>query len=145
MAEKHAVINWLKGITFAAKADSNHWVIMDGPAEFGGSNAGSRPTELVLMGLGGCTASDVASILRKKRVPLAGMEVRLSGKEANEHPKAFTDIHIEFLIYGDGISPKDVERAIELSATQYCSVSAMLVKSVKIEHSYKILPASENP
>lgn len=145
MAEKHAVVNWLQGITFAAKSDSNHWVMMDGPSEFGGSNAGSRPMELVLMGLGGCTASDVASILQKKRVPLAGMQVRLDGKEAAEHPKVLTEIHIEFLIYGDGISPKDVERAIELSATKYCSASAMLGKVAKIDHSYKILPASEKP
>jgi len=77
MAEKHAVVTWMKGITFAAKSDSNHWVAIDGPVEFGGSNAGNRPKELVLMGLGGCTASDVASILLKKRVPMAGMEVHL--------------------------------------------------------------------
>jgi putative redox protein len=145
MPEKHAIVKQIQGITFAGKSDSNHWVTMDGPADFGGSNAGTRPKELVLIGLGGCTGSDVAMILKKKRVPYVGLEINLRGTEREEHPKIFTHIHIEFVVYGDGINPKDVERAIELSATTYCSVSAMLTGNVKIEHSFKILPASEKP
>jgi putative redox protein len=143
MATKQAIIKQVKGITFAAKANSNHWVIMDGPEAFGGSDGGARPKELFLFALGGCTASDVVSILKKKRVPLEDFEVHLTGNECEEHPRVFTDIHIEFVFYGDGINPVDVERAIELSTTKYCSVSAMLKETVNITHSYRI-EASED-
>ena len=135
---KHAVLKQLDGIVFAAKGDSNHWVMMDGPESIGGTNAGSRPKELILYALAGCTASDVVNILKKKRVPLQGFEMRLTGNERDEHPKIFTDIHVEYVFVGEGIKPVDVERAIELSTTKYCSVSAMLQPTVKITHSYRI-------
>jgi putative redox protein len=139
---KHAVLKQLDGIAFAAKGDSNHWVMMDGPESVGGTDAGSRPKELVLYALAGCTASDVVNILKKKRVPLQGFEMHLTGHEAEEHPKVFTDIHVEYVFFGDDISPVDVERAIELSTTKYCSVSAMLTPKVKITHSYRIEQSS---
>ena len=136
---KEVTLRQLQGITFVAKANSNHWVTMDGGLDFGGSLAGSTPKELVLMGLAGCTASDVIPILRKKRVPLTGFEMHATGKERDEHPRAFTDIHLEYVFYGEGINPSDVERAIDLSMSKYCSVSAMLKDSVNISHSYKIV------
>lgn len=140
MATKHAFLKQVQGTTFTAKGDSNHWMMMDGTEEFGGSNAGSRPKELVLFALAGCTASDVTSILKKKHANITGFEMNLQGKEAEEHPKVFTEIHVEYVLYGDNIIPADVERAIELSTTKYCSVSAMLSKAVKITHSYRIEP-----
>ncbi|MGA9364252.1 MAG: OsmC family protein [Bacteroidota bacterium] len=143
MATKKAVIKQIKGITFAAKSDSNHWVIMDGPETFGGGNAGARPKELLLFALGGCTASDVIPILSKKRVPLQGFEIHLTGDVREEHPQVFTDIHIEYIFYGEGIDPVDIERAIELSTTKYCAVSAMLRPSVKITHTYRIEAAEK--
>jgi putative redox protein len=138
MAERTAVVQQVKGITFVAKADSNHLVPMDGPQELGGGNAGSRPKELVLMALGGCTGSDVVSILQKKRVPLKDFRINLTAQTAEEHPQVFTAIHVEYVLVGDDINTADVERAIELSTTKYCSVSAMLRPAVKITHSYKI-------
>ena len=138
MTTKRAIIKQLRGITFAAKSDTNHWVIMDGPPIFGGSEAGPRPKELLLFSLGGCTASDVIPILEKKRVPYTGFEVLLTGHIREEHPQIFTDIHIEYIIYGEKINPHDVERAIELSTTKYCSISAMLRTSVNLTHSYRI-------
>ena len=138
MATKHAYLKQLQGATFGVKGDSNHWVVMDLAQATGGMDAASRPKELVLFALGGCTASDVVNILQKKRVPLQGFEIHLTGNEREEHPRVFTDIHIEYVLYGDGISPADVERAIELSTTKYCSVSAMLASSVKLTHSYRI-------
>ena len=137
---KHAMLKQLDGIAFAAKGDTNHWVTMDGPASVGGTDAASRPKELVLFALAGCTASDVVNILKKKRVPLQDFEMHLTGHEAEEHPKVFTDIHVEYVFFGDDISPADVERAIELSTTKYCSVSAMLTPKVNITHSYRIEP-----
>ena len=144
MVTKHAIVRQISGITFAAKSDSNHWTIMDGPEDFGGSSAGPKPKELPLIALGGCTASDVVPILKKKRVTLTGFEVRLTGNVREEHPQIFTDIHIEYIVYGEGINPKDVERAIELSTTKYCSVSAMLKSSVNITHSYRIEASEMN-
>lgn len=141
MAIKHALVRQIQGISFAAKSESNHWVTMDGPEAFGGSEAGPRPKELILMALGGCTASDVIPILKKKRVPLDDFEIHLTANEQDEHPRVFTDVHIEYVFYGDGIDAGDVERAIELSSTKYCSVSAMLRASVKITHSYRIEPS----
>jgi putative redox protein len=138
MTEKRATIKQIEGVAFAAKANSNHWVIMDGKKEFGGAEAGSTPKELLLFALGGCTANDLVSILRKKRVPFTDCEIHLSGIEAEEHPRVFTSIHIEYVLYGSGISTADVERAIELSVMKYCSVSAMLAKACTITHSYRI-------
>jgi len=140
MAAKHAIVQQLRGITLAAKADSNHWVMMDGSELFGGSNAGSSPKELLLMALGGCTASDVIPMLKKKRAPVERVEIVLNGTIREEHPQVFTDIHIEYVVHGNGIATEDVERAIELSTTKYCSVSAMLAESVTITHSYRIVP-----
>ncbi len=138
MGTRKAYIKQIKGITFAGKTDSNHWITMDGPEEFGGSNAGIRPKELIPIGLGGCTGSDVVSILSKKRIKLDDFEINISADVAETHPQVFTNIHIEFVFYGKDIDPKDVERAIELSQTKYCSVTAMLEKAVKITHSFKI-------
>jgi putative redox protein len=86
---------------------------------------------------------DVIPILKKMRVKVDAFEVNLTGNAREEHPQVFTDIHIEYILYGDGIPEADVQRAIELSTTKYCSVSAMLRESVKITHSYAIHPASQ--
>jgi putative redox protein len=139
---KEVFLKQVSGITFAARANSNHWVIMDGSPDFGGSLAGSTPKELVLMGLAGCTSSDVVPILKKRRVPLQGYEVNVKATERKEHPRIFTSIHVEYVFYGDGINSADVERAIEMSTTKYCSVSAILSASVPITHSYRIEPAT---
>lgn len=140
---KEVFLKQVQGITFAAKGNSNHWVIMDGSPQFGGSLAGSTPKELLLMALAGCTSSDVIPILNKKRVPLQGFEVRVTGNEREENPKIFTDIHVEYVLYGDDINPADVERAIELSKTKYCSVSAILAASATLSHSYRIEPVAK--
>lgn len=140
MALRKAIVRQVQGITLAGKADSNHWVMMDGSEKFGGSNAGSNPKELLLMALGGCTASDVIPILAKKRAPVSHVEVHLTANTAETHPMVYTDIHIEYVVYGEDVNPADVERAIELSTTKYCSVSAMLTPNVKLTHSYRIEP-----
>jgi len=142
---KDATVRHVQGVTFIGKSDSNHWVIMDGSTESGGSKAGSSPKELLLIALAGCTANDVASILKKKRVDLAGFTVNAHGEEREEHPRIFTSVHIEYVFYGDNVQPADVERAIELSITKYCSVSAIVSASVNITHSYKIEPAASRP
>lgn len=144
MAIKHAIVQQIQGITFAAKTDTTHWIVMDGPVQFGGNDAGPRPKDLLLMALGGCTASDVVSILKKKRVPVDKLELRLKGTTRDEHPQIFTHIHIEYVAYGENINPADVERAIELSSTKYCAISAMLKQAVNITHSFKIESPQES-
>jgi putative redox protein len=142
MPIKTARVIQLQGITFAGTADSNHWVVMDGPKDFGGQAAATRPKELVLLGLAGCTASDVASIMKKKRAPLERLEVNVTAEEREEHPRIYTHVHLEFVCHGDGLKPGDIERAIELSDETYCSVGAMLKPTVAITHSYRIVPTA---
>ncbi len=138
MKTKTAIVKQVRGITLAGKSDSNHWVMMDGGPTFGGSEAGSSPKELLLMALGGCTAMDVIPILKKKKTPVQDFQINLTANMQEEHPQVLTDIHVEYVFYGEGINAEEVERAIELSTTKYCAISAMLKPSVKITHSYKI-------
>jgi putative redox protein len=140
MTTKTVHVTQLRGITFAGMADSKHWVVMDGPEEFGGSGAAARPKELLLLALAGCTGSDVVSILKKKRAPLDKLELHLTAEQADEHPQVYTRIHVEYVCHGEELRPSDVERAIELSETKYCAVSAMLRPAVAITHSYRIEP-----
>ena len=139
MSTKTAYVKQIKGITLAGKTDSNHWITMDGPENFGGSDAGIRPKELILLSLAGCTGSDIVVILQKKKVKLDDFEMNITAEMADEHPQVYTKINIESVFYGKDIQEKDVERAIELSQTKYCSVTHMLNKSVEITHSYKIV------
>lgn len=136
-----AIIKQVDGLSLMGKAGSNHWIAMDAAEDVGGNNAGTRPLELLLLGLGGCTAMDVISILKKKRSPVKNITISLKTDRAKEYPKVFTNIKLKFIVSGDkeNIKPRDVERAIELSSTQYCSASAMLKKTAKIEYEYEIV------
>ncbi|MCP4231433.1 MAG: OsmC family protein [bacterium] len=133
-----ARIKRVSGITLVGKAASNVWIPMDGPEELTGSDAGVRPIELFLLGLGGCTGMDVISILQKKRVNLDDFEIEIEADRADEHPKVFTKIRLKYIVYGKDIKPKDVERAIELSEENYCSAQAMLRPTVEITSSFEI-------
>ncbi|HPN38122.1 MAG TPA: OsmC family protein [Melioribacteraceae bacterium] len=139
MATKQALVKHIKGVTFAGKTDSNHWVMMDGPESFGGSDAAIRPKELLLLALGGCTGSDVITILEKKRIKVESFDINLTAEMQETHPQVYTKINIEYVFKGSNIPEKDVERAIELSQDKYCSVTAMLQKAVEITHSFRII------
>ena len=136
---KKAIVKQVQGVTFIGKTDSNHWITMDGPESFGGSDAGIRPKELLMLSIGGCTGSDVTSILAKKKIKLDGFEINISADVAEEHPQVFTKMDLEYVFYGNSLPAKDIERAIELSLTKYCSVTAMLQKAMPIGQSYKIV------
>jgi putative redox protein len=101
--------------------------------------SGPRPMELLLMGLAGCTSMDVVSILQKKRQPFTGLRTEVTAERAEEHPKVYTRIHLEYVVVGHGVKPAAVERAIELSTTTYCSAMAMLRQSAEITTSYRIV------
>ncbi len=129
------------GMRFVATADSGHAVIMDSDESVGGTDTGARPMELIAMGLGGCTAMDVISILRKKRQDVTAFEVKVHGERADEHPKVFTSFVIEYIVTGRAIDRAAVERAIALSAERYCPAQAMLGQVAPMELTYTIIEA----
>lgn len=143
METKKVYLKQIKGLSLAARGESNHWVTMDGPEKLGGSDAGVRPKELLLMALAGCTGSDVVSILQKKRVNLTDFEINITAQQTEEHPKVFAEIDLEYVFYGKDIKEKDVERAIDLSTNTYCGVSVMLKKAINIKHSYRIVETEQ--
>ena len=124
-----------QGVAFTVVGGSGYTVRTDNPS---GVNVGSA-MELVAMASASCTASDVISILQKKQQQVTGFEVQVQAPRADEHPKVFTEINLEYVVTGRNIDPKAVERAIELSLTKYCSVNQMLEKAVKINHTYHII------
>ena len=128
-----------KGSTFIAKGDSNHWVVLDSVKQFGGSEAASKPMEMVLMALGGCTALDIESLINKMRTPTDEFQVEITAERQDEHPKVFTKIHLTFIFKGANLNKANIEKAVKLSQEKYCSVSAMLSKSVDISYDIKYI------
>lgn len=128
-----------QGMTFTGSADSGFTLQIGASPAVGGQNDGVRPMELLLIGLGGCTAMDVISILRKKNQEVSGFELELDADRAGGHPNIFTEININYILRGNKIDPRAVERAIELSGTKYCSAQAMLEKSAQIRSTYEII------
>jgi putative redox protein len=128
----------VRGITFVGKAGSGHWATMDGSKEFRGSEGANSPKELVLSALGGCTAADVASILYKMKEKINRFEIALNAEVSEEHPKVFTNIHLTYKFWGKVLKEENIVKAISLSQEKYCSVSAMLKKTVNITYSHEI-------
>jgi putative redox protein len=133
-----AIVKLVDGMRFIADGSSGHSVVMDADPEVGGEDTAARPTELVLMGLGGCTGMDVISILRKKKQDVRDLEIHVRGKKADSHPRKFTEIEIEYVVKGNGISEEAVKRSVQLSMDKYCSVKATLEGVAKISYSYRI-------
>ena len=131
-------VKWLDNMSFVGESASGHSVVMDGPPEFGGRNLGIRPMEMLLLGLGGCASFDVVSMLKKSKQDLIDCEVEIAAERASEEPKVFTKIHLHFIIKGNDLSEKRVQRAIVLSAEKYCSASIMLGKTADVTHDYVI-------
>ena len=136
-----ARIKWVQDATFLGESGSGHALVMDGPPEHGGRNLGIRPMEMLLLGMGGCTALDVIHILKKSRQDVVDCHVELEAERADEEPKVFTRIHLHFIVTGRELSDKRVARAVQLSAEKYCSASIMLGKTADITHDYEIREA----
>ena len=134
-----AKVQWSgDGMSFLAETGSGHLVTMDGAPEGGGRNLAPRPMEMVLLGTGGCTAYDIVLILKRGRHDVLACEVKLQAERAPEDPKVFTRIHMHFTVRGRGLRREVVERAVKLSHEKYCSASAMLAHTAKIEHSIDV-------
>lgn len=124
---------------FLGVSGSKHSVVMDTSPEHGGNETGATPMELLLVALAGCTGMDVVALLRKMRVGFSGLEIRVSGERQKEHPKVFTRIDLEYLIYGSDVKAAAVKRAIELSQEKYCSVAALLRPNCSVNYTYRIV------
>ena len=133
-----ARIKWIENVCFMGESESGHAIVMDGAPEGGGRNLGMRPMEAVLIGTGGCTAYDVAHILKKSRAEVVDCVVDITAERADDDPKVFTKIHFHFVVSGKHLKPQQVERAVHLSAEKYCSASIMLGKTASITHDFEI-------
>lgn len=133
-------LKWVEKRQFVGTDSSKHSVVLSSQDPENGT--GMRPAELLLVALGGCAAYDVVGIMEKKRQPLAGLELHITGEQDTEPPWAFNLIHVEYVAYGEDISETALAQAIQLSEEKYCSVSATLSGVAEITSSYRINPAS---
>jgi len=131
-----AKVIWKKRMSFEGAADSGFEVPLGTTPEVGGDNDGFRPMELIAVGLAGCTAMDVISILQKKRQDVTGFEVRVHAERAEEHPTVFTSALIEYFVTGHDVDEKAVVRSIELSSTRYCPAQGMFNQIFPIDLRY---------
>lgn len=135
-----AIVNWVDGVSFSAKSETGHTVVMDGPEDHGGRNLGPRPMEMLLMGMGGCASYDVLSILQKSRQQISSCVVELDAERADAVPAVFVTIHLKFVVTGRKLKDAQVKRAVSLSAEKYCSASIMMeAAGVEVTHSYEII------
>ena len=131
-------VKQIEGLALAAFADSKHWVTMGAPEHLGGCGAGTRPMELVLIGIAGCATMDILAILKKKRVNLQGFDLAVEAERADEHPQVFKEIHFHYTFIGKGIKSGDIDRAIRLTDEKYCGATAMIKPMVKVNYDYVI-------
>jgi putative redox protein len=127
------------GMLFVAKTETGHIAAMDGAPEGGGHNLAPRPMEMLLAGTGACTAYDVVLILKRGHHAVSNCSVKLTAERADTDPKVFTRIHLAFIVTGAALARDEVERAVQLSHEKYCSASAMLAHSAKLEFSIEII------
>ncbi|MDP6428108.1 MAG: OsmC family protein [Rhodospirillales bacterium] len=139
MAATKTRVKWVEQRTFLGSTGSGHSVVMGGAAADGGRDQGVRPMEMLLLGLGGCTAYDVVDILQKSREPVEDVAIEIEGERADDIPKVFTDIRVRYIVSGRGLDPAKVERAVKLSADKYCSATVMLGATAKISHEIEII------
>lgn len=139
-----ARISWKGDVVFQGKTGSGYEVTMDGPESAGGQGLGPRPMEMLLLGLGGCTAFDVVSMLKKGRQEIVDCQVQIDAERADEVPAVFTKIKMHYLVSGNHLKESQVKRAVELSAEKYCSASILFQRAgVEVEHSYEIQSGAE--
>ena len=135
-----ARIEWIEGRTFLGTSNSGHGIVIAAPTAPGAQTIAPSPMEYVLLGTGGCTATDVVMILEKGRHDVRGVEISMEADRPSEDPKVFTKIHFHFKVTGKGLKPDAVERAIKLSHEKYCSASIMLGRGgTELTHDFEIV------
>lgn len=139
-----ATVTWKEGLAFTGLAKSSIPVRMDGDLSEGGQNSGVQPMEMVALGLAGCTAMDVLSILQKKRQKITGFDVNIDAPRSPDPPNVFTSAVLTLVATGQGIQEAALLRSIELAITKYCAVNTMLEKAFPIELRYEIYEEQGN-
>lgn len=134
-----ARIKWVQDVMFVGESGSGHSVVMDGAPDAGGRNLGFRPMEMLLLGLGGCSAFDVVLILKRSREAVTDCVVEVEAERATTDPKVFTKIQLHYTVTGQALDRKKVERAVALSAEKYCSASAIMAKSAELSHTITLV------
>lgn len=138
---KDIIVEWQKDLAFLGRNESGGSVQMgtlDGEPGIG-------PMEMLLMGVAGCTGIDVVSTLKKQRQPLQELKIKVRGQRADQHPRVYLEIDIVYLLWGDGLDPAAVERAIRLSDEKYCSASAMMRGTAEVRTTYQIFSPNKQP
>lgn len=134
-----ARIKWVQDRMFVGETGSGHAVVIDGAPDAGGRNLGVRPMEMLLLGLGGCTAFDVVLILERGREPVTDCVVEIEAERARTDPKVFTRIHVHYVVTGRGLAVSKVERAVRLSAEKYCSATIMFSQVATLTHDFEVV------
>lgn len=133
-----AKVTWINNLSFSGTADSGYMIPLGGKKEVGGNEDGFLPMELFAIGLAGCTAMDVISILKKMRQEVTSFEVKVHANRVDQHPKIFSEMLIEYVLSGENLDPQAVEKAVTLSEERYCPGQAILSKSAQIRHKITI-------
>lgn len=141
--EKSAHATWAGGMRFDVRTGSGHDLILDVAEQDGGQNAGPTPTDLLMVGLAGCTGMDVVSILAKMRQEVTGLEISIHGTRQDEFPQIFRQITVNYVVTGHNLRAENVRRAIELSETKYCTVGATLAPTATISSTFRIIEADQ--
>jgi putative redox protein len=138
-----ASVTWKggEGMVFEGRTERGHTIAMDGPPELGGKDQAARPMEVLLLGAGGCASFDVVHILKRGRHAVQGCRVEIEAERAAKDPKVFTRIHLHFVVVGRDLKPKDVQRAVALSAGKYCPGTIMLAKTAALTEDFEIIEA----
>ena len=140
-----ATVKWVDGAMFLGESGTGHSVVMDGAEEQGGRNMAPRPMEMLLIGMGGCSAYDVMAMLRKSRQQVVDCRAEIEAERADAVPAVFTKIHIHFVVTGTSLKESHVARAVSLSAEKYCSASIMMeAAGVEVTHSHEIVESGES-
>ena len=134
-----ARIKWVQDVMFVGESGSGHSLVIDGALDAGGRNMGFRPMELMLLGLGSCSAFDVLMILKRGREQVTDCVVELDGQRAETDPKVYTAVELIYKISGKNLDANKVERAVNLSAEKYCSASKMFGMTAKLTHRIEII------
>ncbi len=139
--KQNADVRWAGRMTFIGKAGTNHLVPMDTVPEFDGDNSATKPLELLLVALGGCTGMDIVPLFRKMRQDVTAVELNITADRSEEHPKVYTKIDIEYVVTGRNLDEQKVRHAVDLSQEKYCSVSAMLKKACPVNYTVRLVQA----
>ena len=134
-----ANIKWIDGVNFSALTESGNTILMDGPVENGGNNNGSRPTELLISGMGGCTAFDIVCMAKTKKIKIKNFNLKINAQRTNSKPSLINKIHCTYIIDSDEKNKDDLEKIIQSSLNKHCSCCIVLGKAIDISYSLELL------